>query len=95
MKSVSRPAAGKSRNDLDKIGLATGAGFHEQIAEVRLDRTFGNAEGHRAFGNPADVDDGEQHAQLGRGQMVGAGDDFRRRPRFRCRLAMNKAAVAE
>jgi len=34
-----RPSAdqrcGKSRDDLDKIGLATGAGFHEQIAEVR------------------------------------------------------------
>src|SRR6266436_8336904 len=83
MTSVSDQRTGKSRDDFHKIGLATGAGFHKQISEVRLDRAFGNAEGRRAFGNPADIDDGEQHAQLARGQMVGAGDDFPRRSDFR------------
>src|SRR6266849_10718015 len=59
MTSVSDQRTGKSRDDFHKIGLATGAGFHEQVAEVRLNRAFGNAEGLRAFGNPADIDDGE------------------------------------
>jgi hypothetical protein len=35
---------------------------------MSLDRGFGDAERYRDFRNTADIDDGEQHAQLGRGQ---------------------------
>src|SRR6202521_4568034 len=66
----------KSSNDLDKVGLAAGSGFYKQAPEVRLDRAFGNTEGHRNLRYTADFDDRHQHAQLGRGQIIGAGDAF-------------------
>ena len=53
---------GISREDLDQVGLANGAGFDEQAAEVGLDRGFGDAERRGQFQNAADLDDGEQHA---------------------------------
>jgi hypothetical protein len=52
----------KSSNDLDQIGLATGASFHKHAAEVGLDGGFCQAERHRDLRNAADLDDGKQHA---------------------------------
>src|SRR5436309_2824537 len=55
----------KSRNELYKIGLAVGAGLLEKAAEVRLNRRLRDSEGLRDLGNAPDLDDGQQHPQLG------------------------------
>src|ERR1700730_2052592 len=57
---------GKPGDQLDEIGLAAGAGFLEQAADVRLDRGVGAAKGGCDLGNTADVDDGKEQAQLRR-----------------------------
>jgi hypothetical protein len=52
---VSPPAGGESGNELDEIGLAVGAGFLEQAAEMAIDRGLRDAESRCDLGNASDL----------------------------------------
>jgi hypothetical protein len=68
-----RYSAGERRrisdDELDEIGVPPGAGLFEQAADTRPDRRVRDAERRRDFRNAAQLDDGKQHAQLGRRQF--------------------------
>src|SRR5215204_3496430 len=51
-------------DELDKVGLALGAGFRKDTLQVRLDRRLGNAEDGRHLGHAADLDDHHQHSHF-------------------------------
>src|SRR6266851_9925285 len=72
---------------LTRSAWRPGAGFVEQAADMRLDRGVGDAKGGCDLGNTADVDDGKQHAQLGRRQLIGPSDDVREQWGFQRRSA--------
>jgi len=63
-----RERGGKSRDELDQIGLTAGAGLFKQAADMGLDRGVRNAKLRRDLGYAANFDNGEQHPQLRRRQ---------------------------
>lgn len=66
LETSARQRCGESGDQLDQVGLTADAGLFKQAAEMGLDGGGGDAERRSYFGNAADVDDGMQHAQLGR-----------------------------
>jgi hypothetical protein len=56
--------------------LASRAGLFKQAPKVRLDRLVRDPQRRGDLGTAADLDDGEQDAQLGRCQLVGPRDDL-------------------
>src|SRR5579872_5489080 len=55
---------GKFRDQLHEIGLAGAAGLPVEVAEMGLDRGFGDAERLGDLGNAADLDRGMQDLEL-------------------------------
>ena len=72
-----RQRRGVARDQLDKVGLAAGAGLFEQAAQVRLDRGLGDAETLGHFAHTALFHHRQQHAQFGGRQAIGSRDDLR------------------
>jgi hypothetical protein len=67
----------KARDEFDEIGLPFNTGFLEQSAEVGLDRAIRNPKRLGDLGTATNLDQSEQNAQFGRGQLVSLGDGFR------------------
>src|SRR4051812_25307689 len=82
--SASRPQCSASqryrisRDEFDKISLPGSASLLEQARDMGPDRGFGHTESTCYLRNSADLDDREQHAELGRRQFEGTADGFRR-----------------
>ena len=72
---------GELGHQSDEISLPGGCGFPEQAVEVGFDGRLTYAERIGCVGHAAHLNDAEQHAQLGRREVEGLGNDLgRRRP---------------
>jgi hypothetical protein len=74
-------------NQLDRIGLAAGAGFLKQAVQVSSDRRLRNPEYIGNLGHATDLDDGKKHPQFRRRQLKLLGNGYRRGRQIERRLA--------
>src|SRR5881409_881465 len=79
-------AGWKTRHEFDELRLAAGAGLLVEATQVGFDRGLANAQGLCQLRNAADLDDGQQYAQLAWREVVGLGDRLGRRRRLERRL---------
>src|SRR5262245_10897339 len=66
--------AGKAGDELDEISLAGCSGLAEHAVEMRLDRRLANPKRLRDLRHATDLNNGEQHAELARRQIVEPSD---------------------